>query len=1238
MRDFTHLHVHTDMSLRDGIATAKQIIGKAAADGMRFCAKTDHGTMMGTHVFYEEAKKNGIIPIIGCEAYFVRKTDIEPKKAPSYHLTLLAMNNEGYRNLNRLCSEAHDHFYKRPRMTPDMLEKYSEGLIAMSACLGGEIPQLIMQGHEDMAEEAARWYEKVFNGEFYYEIMRNGYSDLDRVNEKIIRIAGTRDKLVATNDTHYLDREDAELRKMVSFIAKNYDDSEGAGELWFRTRAEMEEKFSDMPELLDNTMMIAEKCSHVDLERKDKNSYIYPAFSPDSGKPVNDELRDNARAGLKKLGLDEKPEYRERLETELSTIIQFGYATYLLIVADIIGYAKKNGIPVGVGRGSAAGSLVCYCLGITGIDPLPYNLLFQRFINPERVSLPDIDMDFCQIRRGEIVQYLVNKYGADKVASIATINLFKQKSSIRAIAQSMRDNGEPITQGDSDRLANAIADMEKRSLDEIIKTGELDKVVGKDPLLLKCLHYAARIEGSASAFGIHPAGVVISDIPINDVTCTAIPRDRSKKNIRGSTDVNIRYVETDMTHAESNCGLIKMDLLGLLTTTIIAKTLDNIKKRGLQPPDVDHLPMDNADVYKLYGDGNTFGLFQVEGDGITQFAKKLKPTCFEDIIALLAIYRPGPLGAGMVDSFIRRKHGEEPISYFGLDEFLEPILKPTYGVIIYQEQVMQIAQKMAGFTLGKADLLRRAMGKKKQKEMDEQREVFINGSLKNGISEKDAAHVFDMIAKFAEYGFNKSHTAAYAYISYTTAWLKTMYPLDFIAALMECEENKKDGNLGEYLARAREMGEVSPPDIMSSDLGFSTDGSKIFYGLSKIKSCPSAAIDDLIKIREEWKKTGMPRDLVEMMAASPNFNLRFLDSMNSSGALDSFIGGIRNRGIVAANSRTIMEKARKLRKNFGLLEKKTSRDSEYAFLGLDEYKFQVWSNVETINEEKETLGFCFSGVSPFDDAPPALVNSSNRVKLEDIGEYIEKAKKNYGDIRLGENQYMLAMISNFIKRPYKNNPNAFFFSMILRDENGEVRVKGFDDSWQALGRQDLEKRKEWDKECGKASEINNMEISVRPQPVAVREILEKKEAEQKIWRIKCHFKRDSKNRDEVNIIVDAMETVDDAGSISVINMPAIKNSDAAIDELEEIKKKYSPKSMDAASANPGNAKMYLVNYGDIVGLNPVLLEKSEKAEKAFKEWRKKYLEANTEPRPIEKHSIKKQEKQPGQIFVQQTLL
>ncbi len=771
-------------------------------------AITDHANLYGIIDFYKACKKADIKPIIGCEFYAAPGSRFE-KAEERYHLVVLCKDETGYKNLIQLVSRAYSEgFYYKPRIDWELLQKYHQGLIAMSACLAGEIPRLIQSGNVETAEIRAQEFKELFDSDYYLEIMDHGLPEEKRVNPELIRIANKYDiPLVATNDTHYINQEDARLQDILLCIGtKDFLSNPSRfrfpnDQFYFKSPTEMEALFEEIPEALKNTEEITEKCN-LDFNF---GQILLPKF------PVEDSvttLRRKAYLALpRRISFKPTSGIMERLEYELKIIADMGFADYFLIVQDIVNWAKENNIPVGPGRGSAAGSLVAYLLGITELNPLDYGLLFERFLNPSRVTMPDIDQDVCFRRRNEVVQYIAQRYGQDHVAQIITFGTMASRAAIRDVGRVME---EPLHE--IDRLAKKINSLE----------GVTDKN------LQHVIDAAQKIEGMPRHTGVHAAGVIISAEPLNGLIPTQVVDGQVVTQLEMNTCEDI--------------GLLKMDILGLKTLTVIDDAVKLIPKKI----DINKLPLDDKKVYRLLSQGQTIGVFQLESDGMQRIIKKLKPDCFEDLIAIVALYRPGPLGSGMVDDFIDCKHGEKEITY--LHPVLEPILKETYGVILYQEQVMRIATDMAGFSLAGADLMRRAVGKKKPEELKAQRERFLEGAIKNGISKEIAEEVFGLIDFFSGYGFNKSHSAAYALIAYQTAWLKTHYPVEFMAALLS--NTTDQDKIALFLNECRRLNiRILSPDINKSGQEFTLDKNAIRFGLGAIKNLGDAAISQILNNR-----------------------------------------------------------------------------------------------------------------------------------------------------------------------------------------------------------------------------------------------------------------------------------------------------------------------------------------------------------------------------------------------------
>lgn len=878
--DFVPLHLHTEYSLLDGAIKIDELIGQATAYKMPAVAITDHGNLFGAVEFYKKARKAGIKPIIGCEVYvspgsrFERaKTSIDStlSEEAAFHLILLARDNTGYRNLTTLVSKAYlEGFYYKPRIDKDLLEQYSGGLIGLSACLKGEVPYFLRNGNKEKARETALRYKHILGPEnFYFELQHNGLAEQEEVNKLLIELSQELHiPLVATNDCHYLRKDDAKAHDILLCIqtGKTVKDEKRlrltTDEFYFKSPEEMKQAFHETPEAIANTRLIAERCN---LEfTLGKN--LLPRYEVPNGESPDVYLENLALEGLKAKFRGNPPEnYLDRLRMELKVIKKMGYSSYFLIVWDFISYARKHGIPVGPGRGSAAGSLVAYCLWITEIDPIRYSLLFERFLNPERISMPDIDVDFCKDRRSEVITYVAEKYGADHVAQIITFGTMAAKAAIRDVGRVM-----DIPYAEVDRIAKLVP-ANNVSIEEAIKLEpQLKELYESNQTVKELLDIAQRLEGLSRHASTHAAGVVIAPEPLNDFT--ALYKNPSEDTVT---------TQFDMGSVES-VGLLKFDFLGLKTLTVLERTVDYIKQQGKDIV-LSEIPLADEETYKLLSSGETTGIFQLESDGMRDILVKMQPNRFEDLIALVALYRPGPIGSGMIDDFIKRKKGETEVEYELVQ--LKDILDETYGVILYQEQVMRIANKIANFSLGQADLLRRAMGKKKPEEMEKQKEVFIRGAVANGILEKKAVRLFELMAFFAEYGFNKSHSAAYAYLAYQTAYLKAHYPVEFMTANLSTDMGDTD-KIVKLINECRSMSiEILPPDINVSEREFKIAGNSVRFGLEAVKGVGSAAIEIIINDRQNSPF----KSFEEFMSRMDNkrVNKKVVESLIKAGAFDS---------------------------------------------------------------------------------------------------------------------------------------------------------------------------------------------------------------------------------------------------------------------------------------------------------------------------------------------------------------
>ncbi|MFL5408743.1 MAG: DNA polymerase III subunit alpha [Myxococcales bacterium] len=860
--DFTHLHLHTLYSLLDGAIRLPDLMRACKDSGMKSVAVTDHGNMFGVVSFYREAKKAGVKPIIGFEAYVAGERGMGDKtQRVGNHLVLLAQNEIGYRNLRYLSTKAFmDGFYYDPRVDKPLLRAHSEGIIALTACMAGAVPKAIRRGDMDEARREARDLKEIFGDRLYLEIQSNALKEQLPVNHGICELSREMGiPLVATADSHYVAKSDARAHEVLMAIAsgRTFDDPKRlrheTEELYIKTPDEMDGAReattgvgAEWREAVHNSWLIAEQCN-VELDLK---STHLPRFSVPEGETLDSYLQRRAREGLDtRFGeiartgrAIDADVYRDRLERELQVIIKMKFAGYFLIVQDFINWAKSRGIPVGPGRGSGAGSLVAYALRITDLDPLPYNLLFERFLNPERISMPDFDVDFCQDRRGEVIDYVTGKYGRENVAQIITYGALSAKSAIKDVARVM---GVPFAEvNELTRNIPNLIDGHPATIEKALEVEpKLRDIQEQKPIFKSIVEYARALEGLTRSTGMHAAGVVIGEKPLWEY----VPLCRGQNG-----ELVTQFAKDEVELA----GLVKFDFLGLTTLTVISEAVKLVNRGRAESERVDitMLPLDDKKTYQLISSGDTAGIFQMESSGFTEMVKKLKPSVFEDIVAAGALYRPGPLESGMVDVFINRKHGREKVTY--PHPKLETILKDTYGVIVYQEQVMQIAQVLGGYSLGRADLLRRAMGKKKADVMAKERDGFVAGCAASGVDSKTANDIFDLMEKFAEYGFNKSHSAAYGLITYQTAWLKAHHPVEFMAALLTSEKDNTDKVVA-HIAEARADGiTVLPPDVNESDLAFGvgsdTAGKKLIrFGLGAIKGVGENSIEGILAARKK---------------------------------------------------------------------------------------------------------------------------------------------------------------------------------------------------------------------------------------------------------------------------------------------------------------------------------------------------------------------------------------------------
>ena len=1008
IRDFVHLHVHTQYSLLDGAIRINDLLKRVNDFGMDSVAITDHGTMFGVVEFYEKAHKAGIKPVIGCEFYVAPrslhdKTSIDAKGLN--HLILLAENNEGYRNLCVLASIAQvEGFYYKPRIDKTVLKEYSRGLIGLSACLNGEIPKLIKENKIDKADEAARFFLDIFGEEnFFLEIQNNGIVEQEQINQALYEMSKRLAiPLVATNDCHYLDKEDVRAHDLLLCIqtGKTIDDSNRlrfrTDQLYFKSKDEMCAYFKDYPDALENTVNIANRCK-VEF---DFNTYHFPKLETSSGQTVDDLFEQKARHGFKRIlkriteknpDIDQKL-YTDRIEYEISVINKMGFAGYFLIVADFIQYAKENKIPVGPGRGSAAGSLVAYSLGITELDPIEHGLIFERFLNPARISMPDIDVDFCINGREKVYKYVLDRYGGGAqnvnsiVSQIITFGKLKPRAVIRDVGRAL-----DIPLREIDAIAKMVPDVLNISLDNALKQEpKLVALAEEKPEVADLIKICRVLEGLPRHASTHPAGVVISDRPLVDY----LPLYKGKKG-EIVTQFDMKCVE--------KIGLVKFDFLGLRNLTVIQSTLELISEQNRMPPDLSTLDLNDSETYRLLASGDTTGVFQLESSGMKDLLVRLKPASFDDIIALVALYRPGPMESGMIDDYVERRHGRKTVEY--LVPELEPILKETYGVIVYQEQVMKIAGRLANYTMAEADGLRKAMGKKNVKIMAEHRQRFMNGASENGISEDKAKKIFDLMEKFGGYGFNKSHSAAYGLIAYQTAFLKAHFPVEFMAALLTSEMHSSDGVV-KYISECRSHGiSVLSPDINESSRQFTINDKAIRFGLVAVKNVGEAAIEAIIKERKEGHFTSL-FDFSKRVDLK-KVNKRVVESLIKCGAFDA-AGDFRSR--MTAVLEDVLDYAQRVQK-----EKSDPQMGLFDLTGESQSinppvmpEIDEWDEKQLLAFEKESLGFYVSGhplnryeklLEKFADSDAILIKDRKDGKIARIGGIIRhkkiiKTKKN----------------------------------------------------------------------------------------------------------------------------------------------------------------------------------------------------------------------------------------------------
>ncbi len=1021
MQQYVPLHIHTEYSLLDGAIRIKELCKLAKENGMPAIAVTDHGVMYGAIELYLEAKDAGIKPLVGCEMY-VYNGDLSTKEAGNnelFHLVLLVKNKIGYQNLVKLVSISHvKGFYYKPRITPELIEQYSEGLICLSACIQGEVARNVVRGNNEKAREVAKKYKEIFKDDYYIEIQDHGLAEQKMSNPELIKIAKELDiKLVITNDSHYPKKEDADWHDTLLCIQTGRLKEEADrfrfpnNEFYIKTVSELRDAFSWLDtETFDaamaNTVEVAEKC-HLILEM---GKSPLPHYEVPANHTVDSYLDFKVREGLEARYGEITQTIEDRYKYELKIIEQMGFSAYFLITWDFINYAKTHDIPVGPGRGSAAGSIVAYSLGITDIDPMYHNLLFERFLNPERISMPDVDIDFCVEKRGKVIDYVSEKYGADRVCQIITFGTLAARNAVKSVARAY-----DIPYATSNKLAQMIPAAPKTKINDALKEGmELKALYDTDPQIKKLIDMSLAIEGLKYNIGMHAAGVIISHVPLDQV----VPVQPSKDGII--------ITEYPMANLEK-LGLLKMDFLGLRNLTIIDNTLKLIKLRTQTVFDINKIPLDDADTYNLLTKGNTDGVFQLESSGMKKLVRDLRPSVFEDLGALVALFRPGPLESGMVKDFVERKHGRQAITY--AHPLLEPILKDTYGTIVYQEQIMQIFQVLAGYTLGQADMVRRMMGKKKLDEMAKQKEKFIEGSGKNGMTPKAATELFEQIEKFAEYCFNRSHSAAYAFVAYQTAYLKAHYPIEYFAALLSSVNSDQD-KTQLYIAECQKIGiKVLAPDINSSLAVFTPDGETIRFGLASIKNVGGAVIEQI----EEERKSKPFKSFKDFCTRidSKFLNKRILESLIRAGAFSSIETSrkqlIENLDYIVDHcTREQAQKANGQTSLFAALNQSAGEDITFNLSGTDEeYPDKV---IQTF--EKEYLGFYVTShpLSSIREALPFLTSHT-------ISELSEMPNEKMVTI--------CGLISQVRQIPTKKDPTKFLKAGIIEDLTGQVEFVAF---------------------------------------------------------------------------------------------------------------------------------------------------------------------------------------------------
>ncbi len=1033
--NFIHLHVHSEYSILDGSVKIAGLLESASQQGMPAVALTDHGNIFGAINFTQQARKKGIKPILGCECYVAprgRKHKKPGSKGQNhFHLVLLVKNEVGYKNLCQLITKSYlEGFYYKPRIDKELLSQHSEGLVALSACLKGEVSDCLNLGYEDKAEEAAREYMSIFSeGDFYIEVQDHGLEEQKKINPLLIKLARKLDlPLVATNDVHYLNKDDAESHDVLLCIQTNKKVTDedrirfGTQEFYFKSADEMMKLFKDCPDAIENTVKIAAKCNF----ELSSSGYHLPHFDPPQGFSLNEFFEKTARDGfrermkslhsrIEKGELSGSEEYERRLEKEIQLVEEMGFEGYFLVVWDLIREAKLKNIPVGPGRGSAAGSLLAFSLGITEIDPLEYDLLFERFLNPERISLPDIDIDFCGRRRDEIISYVTSKYGRENVCQIITFGTMAARQAVRDVGRAL---DVPLSQ--VDKIAKMIPSIGEDSSIAAAskKIPQLKALRKKEAFVERLLSVAEKLEGHVRHPSIHAAGVVITPKPLVEF----VPLYKSAKD-----EITTQFPMQDI----ESIGLLKMDILGLRNLTVIQDTIDLVAEANGEKIDLNDIPLDDEKTFQVFQAGNTDGVFQFESSGMKDLLRRVKPTNFRDLIALNALYRPGPLQSGMTEDFIKCKNNPALIDY----EFpeLQPILKETKGLIVYQEQVMRIATDIAGFSMAEADLLRTAMGKKKTSVMKAQKKRFVQGAKERGISQSNANKIFDQINYFAGYGFNKSHSAAYAHLAYQTAYLKAHHPVYFMAALLTSEADRgTTSQVVKYINECKDMGiNVLPPDINKSNVNFCVKDGDICFGLAAVKNIGEGAVRKILEAREREGEFSSPFDICKQVGPRV-FNRKVIENLIKSGAFDSM-------GWKRSQLYQLVDDLIKYTHDFDEMKSSNqtllfgSSQMEPPPIPEEIKAMEEWERLKYLAYEKEALGFYITGhpLQQYKKRLRGLVTHSISQLHENLNSHTE--------IRLAG---IIASV-----KPLKTRKGDRMATFVLEDMDSRIEIVAFPESY-----------------------------------------------------------------------------------------------------------------------------------------------------------------------------------------------